>query len=137
VANLQVSSLLFSLPASLTRNSILTDCPSTDLSVVGFPAYVTSIKNYLAASPDKCSILNNGTATCIKDYGFPFVGTTAYNPLSLPAGEPGTGALSNTAGNPFTVAPSPTITMTLLPSYTSVITAAPFVKSAGADGNEV
>ena len=81
--------------------------------------------------------MNNGTAACVKDYGFPFVGTTAYNPLSLPAGEPGTEALSNTVGNAFTVAPSPTMILTLYPAYTSTITAAPFEKSAGADGNEV
>lgn len=53
---------------------------------------------------------------------------------SLPDGEPGTEALSNTAGNAFTLFPSPTMTLTLFPAYTSTITAAPFEKSAGADG---
>ncbi|PMD31554.1 hypothetical protein L207DRAFT_591505 [Hyaloscypha variabilis F] len=118
-------------------SNILNTCPSSDLSVIGFPGYVTSIQNYLASDSDKCAVLNNGTATCVKDYGFPFVGTTAYNPLSLPAGEPGTEPLSNTAGNAFTVFPSPTMTLTLYPAYTSIITAAPFEKSAGADANEV
>jgi hypothetical protein len=98
------------------------------------PNYITSIQKILAPSSDKCAILNNGTSTCIKDYGFPFAGTTAYNPLSLPDGEPGTEALSNAAGNAFTLFPSPTMTLTLFPAYTSTITAAPFEKSAGADG---
>jgi hypothetical protein len=120
-----------------TSSSILTTCPTSDLSIIGLQTYITSIQKLLAPSSNKCSILNGGTSTCIKDYGFPFVGTTAYNPLSLPAGEPGTEALSNTAGNAFTVFPSPTLTLNLYPAYTSTITAAPFEKSAGADGVEV
>jgi hypothetical protein len=42
--------------------------------------------------------------------------------------------LSNSAGNAFTVFPSPTLTLTLFPAYTSTITAMPFVQSARADG---
>jgi hypothetical protein len=140
VANLQVSSPYLSLfPSFLTNTapSILTTCPTSDLSITGLQTYITGIQKVLAPSSDKCAILNNGTSACIKDYGFPFVGTTAYNPLSLPAGKPGTEALSNTEGNAFTVPPSPTLTLTLYPAYTSTITAAPFEKSAGADGVEV
>jgi hypothetical protein len=108
--------------------------PNSDLSIVGLQNYITSIQKILAPSTDKCAILNNGNSTCIKDYGFPFADTTAYNPLSLLAGESGTEPLSNTAGNAFTVFPSPTMTLTLFPAYTSTITAAPFEKSAGVDG---
>ncbi|KAE9366568.1 hypothetical protein N431DRAFT_515018 [Stipitochalara longipes BDJ] len=122
-----------SLFSSQSSKASLTTSIACNLGYV----YGNLTAEFSRLSSDKCSILNNGTFTCIKDYDFPFAGTTAYNPLSLPAGEPGTEALSNTAGNAFTAFPSPTMTLTLYPAYTSTITAAPFEKSAGADGNEV
>ncbi|KAH8748570.1 hypothetical protein F5882DRAFT_470916 [Hyaloscypha sp. PMI_1271] len=115
-------------------SNILTACPKSDLSIISLQTFITEVEKTLAPSTDKCAILNNGSETCVKNYNFPWVGTMAYNPLSLPAGEPGTAALSNTVGNAFTVFPSTAVvTLTLLSSYTSTITPASFVATAAAN----
>jgi len=95
------------------------------------------MQSVLSSSTDKCAVLDNGTDTCVTKYGFPFVGTTAYNPLNLGSSEPGTEPLSNTAGNAFTAFPVPTTTLSLFPAYTSVIIPAAFNAAAGADSNLV
>jgi hypothetical protein len=138
LAGIEVSPLiLFAMPAN--NSSILNVCPKSDLSVLSFPGFVKQVASELGPSPDKCAILNNGTETCINDYNFPYEGKTAYNPLALPSGEPGTQALSNTAGNAFTVFPSPALTLSLLPAltYTSVITPAAFAASASANPQSI
>lgn len=133
LANLQVSSSIICL-TPVNSSSILTACPKSDLSIISFQTFITEVEKTLAPSTDKCAILNNGSEICVKDYNFPWAGTMAYNPLSLPAGEPGTAALSNTAGNAFTVFPSTAVvTLTLLSSYTSTITPASFVATAAAN----
>jgi hypothetical protein len=106
---------------------------------MGFPGFIKQVASQLAPSADKCAILTNGTETCINSYNFPYEGKTAYNPLALPSGEPGTQALSNTAGNAFTVFPSPVLTLSLLPAltYTSVITPAAFAASASANPQSI
>jgi hypothetical protein len=109
-------------------------CPNSDLSIISLQTFIKETEKTLAVSTDGCAILNNGSETCVEDYNFPWAGTMAYNPLSLPTGEPGTGAMSNTAGNAFTVFPSAAVvTLTLLSSYTSTITAAPFAATAAAN----
>jgi len=125
----------FSWPVS----NILNVCPKFDLSVMSVPGFIKQVASELGPSPDKCAILNNGTETCINDYNFPYEGKIAYNPLALPSGEPGTQALSNTAGNAFTVFPSPVLTLSLLPAltYTSVITPAAFAASASANPQSI
>jgi len=118
-------------------SNVLNVCPKSDLSAMGFQTFISKVAKVLAPSTNKCAILENGTDTCIKDYNFPYAGTMAWNPLSLPTGEPGTEALSNTAGNALTVFPSPVFTLSLLPSYTSTITPASFVATAAADTRSI
>jgi hypothetical protein len=130
------SFLVFFTPANIP--SILNACPNSDLSVVGFQTFVTDIQNIIDKSSDKCTILNNGTATCISDYALPFAGSKAYNPLSLPGGEPGTEPLSNQVGNAFTELPSSVYTLSLFPGYTSTITPVAFdAKAASADTQSI
>jgi hypothetical protein len=118
--------------------SILNACPNSDLSVISFQTYVTDIQNIIDKSSDKCAILDNGTETCITDYGYPFAGSKAYNPLSLPSGEPGSEPLTNQAGNVFTELPSSVYMLSLFPGYTSTITPAPFdSKAASADTKSI
>jgi hypothetical protein len=118
--------------------SILTVCPKSDLSILAFQTFVTSTKKSLALSADGCAILTNGSETCIKDYNFPFAGTSVYNPLSLPTGIPGTDALYNTQGNAFSAFPSAAVvTLSLAPSYTSTITPASFMVTASADPQSI
>jgi len=71
--------------------------------------------------------------SCATDYGFPWTGPKGYNPLNLPVGQPGTLPLSNNAGNAFTVFDPPVFTMALFPAFTSTISAAKFVATAGAN----
>jgi len=122
-------------------SNILSTCPKSDLSGinfengVSFPTYIQRIQTSLSPSPDKCAILTNNSTTCVSSYNFPYAGNSSYNPLSLPAGEPGTQPLSNTAGDPFTAFPSDVnLTLTLKPSYTSTITPASF-NTASASAN--
>jgi hypothetical protein len=139
LANLQVRSrIVFLQPAN--NPSILNACPKSNLAVFGFQKFISTVATTLAPSADKCAILKNGSETCINDYNFPWAGATAYNPLALPSGEPGTEALSNTAGNAFTVFPSPVTTLSLLPAYnayTSVITPAAFAATASANPQSI
>jgi len=119
-------------------SNIITACPKTDLTVIGFEKYIAQVAKTLGSAAKNCTILNNGTETCIKDYNFPFVGTTAYNPLSLPVGEPGTEPLVNAPGNAFTVFPATVnTTLSLLPSHTTTVTPASFVVTAVADPQSI
>lgn len=120
------------------RHSIINTCPKTDLSIIDFTKYIASVSDTLGSEAKNCTILQNGTDTCIKDYNFPFVGTTAYNPLSLPKGEPGTEPLSNAAGNAFTVFPAGVnTTLSLLPSHITTVTPATFATTAAADSRAI
>ncbi|KAF4630473.1 hypothetical protein G7Y89_g7664 [Cudoniella acicularis] len=109
----------------------------SDLSVIDFSSYIKTVQGEISSSSDKCAILNNGTETCISEWKVPYAGTSAYNPLSLPSGEPGTAPLTNQAGNAFTTMASSTTTLSLS-GYTSTITFASFnAKAAGADLNSI
>ncbi|PMD44879.1 hypothetical protein L207DRAFT_629426 [Hyaloscypha variabilis F] len=119
-------------------SNILAVCPKTDLSILGFPAFVTQTQKALAGSTDKCAILTNGSAACTSAYNFPFAASSVYNPLTLPTGIPGNDNLYNSPGNAFSVFPSAaTLTLSLAPSYTSVITPASFLPTASADPQSI
>lgn len=111
--------------------SSLAACPKSDLSIVGFADYLSKMQKLISPSSDHCAILNNNSDTCVTEYHYPFV-ATVYNPLELPPGEPGTEALSNTAGNAFTKFGASTFSLSLFPGFTTTITPAPFNAKAGA-----
>jgi hypothetical protein len=109
--------------------SSLNECPESDLSVIGFPEAIVKTNNIISGSKDKCAILASSPNKCVSEYKFPWVGSTTYNPLSLPttiSQEP----LSNTAGNAFTKIAS-VYTLSLFPAYSSVITPVAFNAQAG------
>ena len=138
LASLQVRAAHHPSKSTANKSSILSVCPKSDLSVLGFSAFVTQTQKALAGSADKCAILNNGSATCVSDYNFPFVGSSVYNPLTLPTGIPGNDNLYNAPGNAFSVYPSAgVVTLTLKPSYTSTITPASFIPTASADPQSI
>jgi hypothetical protein len=119
-------------------HSILNTCPNSDLSFIHFSSYIKTVQGEISQSSDQYAILNNGTQTCISEWKVPYVGSMAYNPLSLPSAKPGTEPLTNRPGNAFTTMGSPTTTLSLFPGYTSTITFAHFnAKVAGADLNSV
>jgi hypothetical protein len=121
----------FEILPRLTLLSILNACPNTNLTLFNFASSLAQTQQLIGKSTDNCAILNSGD-TCVTQYGFPFYGTI-YNPLSLPAGEPGDQPFSDLPGNPFTEI-AKVITF-VLPAfaYTSVITPEPFVNGAGAN----
>ncbi|KAE9375265.1 hypothetical protein N431DRAFT_369506 [Stipitochalara longipes BDJ] len=119
-------------------SNILTVCPKTNLAILGFPAFVTQTQKALAGSSDKCAILTNGSATCVKDYNFPFAASSVYNPLTLPTGIPGNDDLANSPGNAFSAYPTAgLVTLSLAPSYISTITPASFIPTASANPQSI
>lgn len=114
----------------MTLSSILNVCPTSNLTILGIPAFITKVASTMQKSGDNCAILNNGTDICITQYGQPWYGDTAYNADSLPYGVPGTELLFNTAGNAYTDFGQASYTLALFPGYSSVITPAAFASVA-------
>lgn len=85
-----------------------------------------------------CTILDTAPDTCASKYKLPIEGTKWWNPLALPAGVPGTQALSDVAGS-VTVPPWGTTktTMVLFPSYATVITPATYNEENAAATTDV
>jgi hypothetical protein len=110
---------------------ILNACPKSDLSIVGIQDKVASTQNPVGRSADNRSILDDGGATCVSQFNYPYYGK-AFNPLKPGADEPGSEPLSNLPGNAFTEFGAPAYTLKLFPGYTSVITPAAFNEKAGA-----
>ncbi|PMD34499.1 hypothetical protein L207DRAFT_589090 [Hyaloscypha variabilis F] len=122
-------------------SNIFNICPSSNLSSIGFDSWFAdqekSIKNSQVSYSEiaamagggplgNCTILNTPD-TCVSKYKLPIEGTKWWNPLALPAGVPGTEALSDVAGS-VTVPPwgMTKTTMVLFPAYTTVITPAAY-----------
>jgi hypothetical protein len=93
-------------------SNIFNICPSSNLSSIGFDSWFAdqekSIKNSQVSYSEiaamagggplgNCTILNTPD-TCVSKYKLPIEGTKWWNPLALPAGVPGTEALSDVAG---------------------------------------
>lgn len=119
-------------------SNIFNICPSSNLSSIGFDSWFATqeklIKSDQASYSEiasmalgNCTILDTAPDTCASKYKLPIEGTKWWNPLALPAGVPGTQALSDVAGS-VTVPPWGTTktTMVLFPSYTTVITPATY-----------
>jgi hypothetical protein len=123
-------------------SNIFNICPSSNLSSIGFDSWFATqekliksdqvsyseIASMAGGGPlGNCTILNTAPDTCASKYKLPIEGTKWWNPLALPAGVPGTQALSDVAGS-VTVPPWGTTktTMVLFPSYTTVITPAAY-----------
>lgn len=82
---------------------------------------------YNESASNQCEILSDGSQ-CVTSFSLDTVASTWYNPGELPSGYPGTLPLSDTtdAGS-ITSSPDP-YTFTIFPSYTTVITPAPYDK---------
>ncbi|KAH7354996.1 hypothetical protein BKA65DRAFT_475466 [Rhexocercosporidium sp. MPI-PUGE-AT-0058] len=127
---------------SLTPTSIYGICPNSELSRIGFTTWFAQLQKTLESSQSglsfsgalgNCTILDTAPETCASKYGFPIKGPKQVNPFELPAGFPGSQALSDLPGS-LTVPPwgtGPT-SLTLFPAYSTAITPAAFnAKNAG------
>jgi hypothetical protein len=123
-------------------SNIFNICPSSNLSSIGFNSWFAAQEKLIKSDQvsyseiasaagggplGNCTILNTAPDTCASKYELPIEGTKWWNPLALPAGVPGTQALSDVAGS-VTVPPWGTTktTMVLFPAYTTVITPATY-----------
>lgn len=99
------------------------------------PSKIAEAQKLLANGAEKsnnCSILDNTTPDrCAASYSVTKIGSTWYNPLQLPTSVPGTLPLSNLPGTGLTDFGAASITLALVPAYSSVITPAAFVADAG------
>lgn len=139
----QVGVLSYSTPTILTFPSIFGICPNSDLSRIGFTTWFAQEQKTLAYSQSalsfkgalgNCKILDTAPGTCASTYGFPIKGSKQINPFELPAGIPGTQALSNLPGS-VTVPPWGAVptSLALFPAYSTAITPAAFnSKNVGA-----
>ncbi|KAH8589623.1 hypothetical protein B0O99DRAFT_692358 [Bisporella sp. PMI_857] len=123
----------FSFPVS----NILNVCPTSDLSLLGLAGEIAAAQKLVGQSNDNCAILENSPDTCVTGLGFPYYGTKIINLLNLPTGVPGSDPLTNNPGNAFTDFGSPQFTLSLFPSYSSVIKPAAFNTKAGAGSQAV
>lgn len=105
-------------------------CPKNDLSLLDFPNYIATTQS-VSSSKDKCAVLDTNPESCVTDYGSPWVGPNYYNAQNLPADQPGTEPLSDLPGDSFTEFGDTDFTLTLYPGFSTVITPAPFVATAG------
>jgi hypothetical protein len=101
-------------------------CPKSDLSILGFQQELNETQTLISNSVDECAIFDNGSDTCVSQYGLPFYGTIT-NPLEVPAGEPGTEPLSNLPRNAFTEFGAASYVLTLFLGYSSIITPSPSI----------
>ena len=119
-------------------SNIFNICPSSNLSSIGFDSWFASEEKLIKSGQvsyseiasmalGNCTILDTAPDTCASKYKLPIEGTKWWNPLALPAGVPGTQALSDIAGS-VTVPPwgMTKTTMVLFPAYTTVITPATY-----------
>jgi hypothetical protein len=125
-------------------SNIFNICPSSNLSSIGFDSWFATQEKLIKSDQvsyseiasmalGNCTILDTAPDTCASKYKLPIEGTKWWNPLALPAGVPGTQALSDVAGS-VTVPPWGTTktTMVLFPSYTTVITPATYNEESAA-----
>ncbi|KAH6714288.1 hypothetical protein DL95DRAFT_368996 [Leptodontidium sp. 2 PMI_412] len=118
----------FSFPLS----NIFNVCPTSDLSLFGIDNEIAAARKLIEQSNDNCAILETSPDTCVTELGFPYAGTKIVNLLNLPTGIPGSDPLVNNPGNAFTDFGSPSYTLSLFPSYSTVIKPAAFNTKAGA-----
>lgn len=109
-------------------------CPNNDLTDVYFATFLAATQPTLSLSPDKCAIIDTDPETCVTKYEQPWLGPDYYNPLNLPADHPGTEPLSDRPGDSFSEFGDNPKTLRLFPGYSSVITGAPYVATAGGAG---
>jgi hypothetical protein len=109
------------LPASSTL------CPKSDLSDLDINPTISDYQKIISQlTTDNCAILDTESRLCTSNFGTQKDGPIWYNPLNLPAGEPGTEPLSNEPRTPFAEFGAATYTLELFLGFTSVITPAPF-----------
>ncbi|KAE9377558.1 hypothetical protein N431DRAFT_527494 [Stipitochalara longipes BDJ] len=119
-------------------SNVFNICPNSNLSSIGFDKFfaieekdITNAQQSFSENAKtqlgNCTILDTAPDTCALKYKLPIEGTKWWNPLDLPSGVPGTQALSDIPGS-VTVPPwgASTSSMVLFPSYTTIITPAPY-----------